>query len=156
MNDLTLFKENFVKKIPPYILVGHSRGGLNMQLFAQKYPDDTIGVVLVDSVSRDQNFHDPFPPKSNRSYRETITFDESRRQVKNSEPFPAIPIIVLTATNHHESNQFETLWQTWQSGIARLSSKSIQIYAWNCGHYIQKQQPALVVNAIYTIIYSSN
>jgi pimeloyl-ACP methyl ester carboxylesterase len=35
---------------PPYILVGHSLGGLYMQLFARRYPDDVRGVVLVDAV----------------------------------------------------------------------------------------------------------
>lgn len=34
----------------PYILVGHSLGGLNMRLFASLYPDEVAGVVLVDSV----------------------------------------------------------------------------------------------------------
>jgi pimeloyl-ACP methyl ester carboxylesterase len=34
---------------PPYILVGHSFGGFNMRLFAGLFPEDTAGVVLVDS-----------------------------------------------------------------------------------------------------------
>lgn len=33
----------------PYILVGHSFGGVNMQLYANTYPDDVFGLVLVDS-----------------------------------------------------------------------------------------------------------
>ena len=33
----------------PYILVGHSFGGLIMQLYANTYPDDVFGLVLVDS-----------------------------------------------------------------------------------------------------------
>ena len=35
---------------PPYILVGHSLGGLYMQLFARMYPQEVKGVVLVDAV----------------------------------------------------------------------------------------------------------
>ena len=35
---------------PPYILVGHSLGGLYIQLFARMYPQEVNGVVLVDSV----------------------------------------------------------------------------------------------------------
>lgn len=35
---------------PPYVLVGHSLGGLYMQLFARLYPDEVAGIVLVDSL----------------------------------------------------------------------------------------------------------
>ena len=35
---------------PPYILVGHSLGGLYMQLFARAYPGDVKGLILVDSL----------------------------------------------------------------------------------------------------------
>lgn len=34
---------------PPYVLVGHSFGGYNAQLFARRYPGDTAGMVLVDA-----------------------------------------------------------------------------------------------------------
>jgi pimeloyl-ACP methyl ester carboxylesterase len=36
---------------PPYILVGHSFGGLIMPLFAARYPNETVGMVLVDPVA---------------------------------------------------------------------------------------------------------
>ncbi|HET7106379.1 MAG TPA: alpha/beta hydrolase [Candidatus Acidoferrum sp.] len=35
---------------PPYILVGHSFGGLTMPLFAARYSDEVAGMVLVDPV----------------------------------------------------------------------------------------------------------
>lgn len=38
----------------PYILVGHSFGGVNVRLYASKYPQDVAGVVLVDSSHEDQ------------------------------------------------------------------------------------------------------
>ncbi len=38
----------------PYILVGHSFGGYNAQLFAERYANVTAGVVLVDSSHPDQ------------------------------------------------------------------------------------------------------
>lgn len=33
---------------PPYILVGHSYGGINVRVYADKYPDEVAGLVLVD------------------------------------------------------------------------------------------------------------
>ena len=35
---------------PPYILVGHSFGGLTMQLFAARFPNEVMGMVLIDAV----------------------------------------------------------------------------------------------------------
>jgi len=32
----------------PYVLVGHSLGGLNVQVYAGRYPDDVAGLVLLD------------------------------------------------------------------------------------------------------------
>ena len=36
---------------PPYVLVGHSFGGLTMPLFAARFPGEVGGVVLVDPVA---------------------------------------------------------------------------------------------------------
>jgi pimeloyl-ACP methyl ester carboxylesterase len=35
---------------PPYLLVGHSLGGLYMQLFARAYPQEVRGLVLIDAL----------------------------------------------------------------------------------------------------------
>lgn len=34
---------------PPYVLLGHSLGGVHMRVFAHQYPDETTALVLVDS-----------------------------------------------------------------------------------------------------------
>lgn len=38
----------------PYIIVGHSFGGLNARIYAKKYKDEVAGIVLVDSSHEDQ------------------------------------------------------------------------------------------------------
>jgi len=43
----------------PYVLVGHSLGGLNVRLFAHEYPDETAGIVLVASGSENDNARMP-------------------------------------------------------------------------------------------------
>lgn len=35
---------------PPYVLVGHSLGGLYMQLFARAYPEEVKALVLIDAL----------------------------------------------------------------------------------------------------------
>jgi pimeloyl-ACP methyl ester carboxylesterase len=42
---------------PPYLLAGHSYGGLVMRMFADKYRDEAAGLVLVDSSHPDQWEH---------------------------------------------------------------------------------------------------
>jgi pimeloyl-ACP methyl ester carboxylesterase len=43
----------------PYVLVGHSFGGLYMQTYAARYPDEVAGVALVDSSQPDQFSYQP-------------------------------------------------------------------------------------------------
>lgn len=38
---------------PPYLLVGHSLGGLNVRLYADRFRDEVIGMVLVDPTHED-------------------------------------------------------------------------------------------------------
>jgi len=38
----------------PYVLVGHSLGGLNMRLYAYRYSGEVAGMVLLDSTSEHQ------------------------------------------------------------------------------------------------------
>jgi len=40
--------------LPPYVLVGHSVGGIIARRFAARYPGDVAGMVLVDSSHEDQ------------------------------------------------------------------------------------------------------
>ncbi|MFR9804483.1 alpha/beta fold hydrolase [Pseudonocardia sp. RS010] len=37
----------------PYVLVGHSLGGLYARLFAKRFPDDVAGLVLLDPTHED-------------------------------------------------------------------------------------------------------
>lgn len=39
---------------PPYVLVGGSYGGANVQLYAYRYPDEVKGLVLVDASHEDE------------------------------------------------------------------------------------------------------
>lgn len=40
--------------LPPYLLVGHSFGGLVVQRFAAMYPKDVLGLVLVDALRAEE------------------------------------------------------------------------------------------------------
>jgi pimeloyl-ACP methyl ester carboxylesterase len=48
----------------PYVLVGHSFGGLYMQTYAARYPDEVAGVVLVESSHPEQFSYRPVARES--------------------------------------------------------------------------------------------
>jgi pimeloyl-ACP methyl ester carboxylesterase len=47
--------------LPPFILVGHSMGGLNTRMYAGLYPSEVAGMVLVDAAHPEQNQRLPNP-----------------------------------------------------------------------------------------------
>jgi pimeloyl-ACP methyl ester carboxylesterase len=46
----------------PYVLVGHSSGGLHVRNFAYRYPEEVAGLVLLDSVMENYYLIYPFDP----------------------------------------------------------------------------------------------
>jgi pimeloyl-ACP methyl ester carboxylesterase len=51
---------------PPYVLVGHSFGGMLVRVFAARYPSEVAGVVLVDASHEEQDAR--LPPAMKRAY----------------------------------------------------------------------------------------
>ena len=70
--------------------------------------------------------------------------------------FGNMPLIVLSAghwdpipsISDADNNQAWEVWQEMQSELAELSSDSKQIIAEQSGHFIQLDQPELVIDAI--------
>ena len=50
----------------------------------------------------------------------------TNNQVLNSKALGAIPLFVLTATEHGAAPELEQQWQMWQSGYTALSTNSVQ------------------------------
>ena len=89
---------------PPYILVGHSFGGYNMQYFAKVYPAETAGLVLVDSSHPEQSERLPELPALREKlktkelityYRGQLTFDMYPEDVR----YKAMRILSLRKMN---------------------------------------------------------
>lgn len=90
---------------PPYVLVGHSLGGLYMQLFAKTYPHEVKAVVLVDSlypgmIKKSQDF--PFMTRllgqlafSRSVWREIERIDETGEVILHLPSIDDKPIIRL-------------------------------------------------------------
>ena len=142
---------------PPYILVGHSLGGLYLQLFAREYPKEVAGMVLVDSMSPWQAQVDPLPPITAFYYAEANGIKLSQKEVLSAPTFPRIPLIVISATKHklsaaqYASSAQEAQWAAWQNQLADLSPNS-QHVSINTLHDVQNHAPWLVIAAIKQII----
>lgn len=91
---------------------------------------------------------------------EEQTFDKllmSAKQVKEIRKKDAlrnIPIIVLTADHKGEESAAisEETWLNSQNDLLTLSDYSKHIMVKDCGHYIQKDKPQIVIDAINEIV----
>jgi pimeloyl-ACP methyl ester carboxylesterase len=43
----------------PYVLVGHPMGGYDIRVYTSQYPNDVVGIVLVDASHEDQDLRAP-------------------------------------------------------------------------------------------------
>lgn len=155
---------------PPYILVGHSHGGIYAQDFALTYPELVSGMVFVDSSTYQllkwHRFQNYYPGKDVKPtepfYYEALGISPSLKSVKEKmlgkgeHPFGNLPIIVLSAGNEKDLGYFtasmEHDWQSFQRQLSKTSNKSLHINVKNSGHFIQIYQPEVIVDAIHDLI----
>jgi pimeloyl-ACP methyl ester carboxylesterase len=149
---------------PPYVLVGHSLGGLYMQYFARNYPDEVAGLVLVDSTHWNQRLVMGAPNETQEAprHRTTVVFMSfiARRELANStlaggqvraSPAAAdIPTMVLSSTGAllGETPAARALGAQLQEEIAADFPRAQHIRVEASGHYIQKDRPDVVIAAI--------
>ncbi len=99
-------------KAGPYVLVGHSYGGLIVRLYASTYPKDVSGLVLIDALS--EGLQDAETPQQWAIQRkliqnddpenlalypalERIDVDRSCYQIRAAPALHPMPIVVLSA-----------------------------------------------------------
>ncbi len=70
--------------LPPYVLVGHSFGGYNMLYLAKTHPDESAGLVLVDSSHPDQAERLPELPavRDRNKNNDVVTFYQGQSNFK--------------------------------------------------------------------------
>ncbi len=152
---------------PPYVLVGHSLGGLYMNLFARTYPQEVAGVVLVDSSHPRQFeiFRERMPwaqaillasygagPPDRRYELETMR--KAKDEIDAAAAFPAVPLVVLTAGKAAawEKEGTRALWLELQEDLAAMSPLGRQVIAERSGHFIQRTEPELVAESIREVL----
>src|SRR5262249_37103639 len=137
---------------PPYILVGHSLGGLYVQMFARKYPTEVSGVVLLESSSTEAPSELKTRAKlvpGTAAYLEEEGVAQSNQQARNAGAFPDVPLTVIAATDHGPYfREWEPTLMRLQQQLATLSQQGSLIVAQGSGHDVQLDRPETVVEAV--------
>jgi pimeloyl-ACP methyl ester carboxylesterase len=166
----------------PYLLVGHSYGGLPLRLFATQHRAEVAGMVLLDAsypdlAQRQLALLPPpapgEPPALTRMRNEleieridpyyngeAIDLIASAGQVQASGRLGKLPLVVITAGVDEWEEGFppelaraqEEDWQAMQQEWAALSDNSMHLIATESNHVIQDCQPELVVAVIRRLV----
>jgi len=160
----------------PFVLVGHSFGGLTVRLFAAKYPSEVTGMVLIDAVHEDeaQKWLEMMPIEIRQKLEslggtqtmgvEKVSLQEITSRMRSANRRSDIPLIVLArgkASYNAEdyppvlrflAPQGEELRIRMQKDLAAKSTKGKIIFAEKSGHFIQQDEPELVIESIRQVV----
>jgi pimeloyl-ACP methyl ester carboxylesterase len=154
----------------PYILVGHSMGGLYVRLFAITYPTEVAGLVLVDAVHERQVIEFTRLDSVGFPRRRQLALNDlepaQRAEMDGLAPIlvtsgslpgkvPNVPMVVLTALGYFGSGWAPgsaKIWRDLHEELFQSTSYGMHIVTAKSGHLIQKDEPELVVNAIRWVV----
>ena len=147
---------------PPYVMVGHSFGGIYVRVFADMYPTEVAGMVLIDPSQ--ESFNDwliknqPDRLKAAQSeiakagagvQAEFAVLDTSYSQARAAKVPAGIPVTLLTATEDETMPaDGRKLWIEKHKEWLATVPGSKHIVVEKATHFIQANQPALVIEAI--------
>lgn len=148
---------------PPYLLVGHSLGGLYMLNFIERYPEEVAGVVLIDSrhpmmtqACLEKNLSSCKLPKALYVLLPSHVRHEydGAQEPKLPSTMGDTPLVVVSRapSQGKESDALQTLWVEMQIGLSELSDRSQHLIAEHAGHYVHKQEPERVIEGINWVI----
>ncbi len=165
----------------PYLLVGHSLGGLIVRLYAGLHPEEVVGLVLLDSSHPDQLDRERTVFLTRRSgesesvqafraeslnpnparHIEGIDLQASVAQVRVAPIPTGLPIVVVSRGKPSDwpddfpadlVADLEHVWRGLQSDLLQLSRDAKHLIATQSSHFIQFDEPQLVVEAIRSAI----
>lgn len=150
---------------PPYVLVGHSLGGLYMQLYARRYPGEVSGLVLVDSTHPQQldgaGGRENWPVWANIAFntltstvakQELAALPVTGRAVLALPPMTGKPVVVLSAKKPMKvRSALARDANAKRVDIVRLNPGAKQVWV-DSGHAIPLERPDAVIAAIHDVL----
>ena len=158
---------------PPYVLVGHSLGGLHANLFARLHPDEVAAVLFLEATHpRDQDVLEQDeerlkrglskvlgqPPREFEAnlHAEMEAAAETVDEVTAAGPFPPVPVAVVTGGMDPPKSlltpQAAQARRDRQLALARLSPRGEHVVAAGSGHFPQRSEPELVLRVLRRLI----
>lgn len=154
----------------PYVMVGHSVGGIYVRKYSALYPTEVKGLVLLDSSHEEQftRVSEISPEWAQRIASKFPTDPEGLRaqgflprNERLTWHFDG-PLIVIehgvmpaSAASDPMAKQSEAVFHVLQRDLASRSRYGQLREAEKSGHYIQRDQPELVSQAIEDVIRES-
>jgi pimeloyl-ACP methyl ester carboxylesterase len=144
----------------PYVVVGHSYGGMVAQLFADQSGSDVAGVVLVDSASAPELLNPTwirwFGPDFMRwdDGPARVDLRASKKELQSVSGLNA-PLIVLTQNYRGDDSAtkaFRRSWDSMQARLAAWSDDSVHVVAADSGHFIPEDAPGLIVASVDEVL----
>jgi len=150
---------------PPYVLVGHSAGGLYMQMFARLHPTEIAGLVLVDPTHPTQFEGDGTIERRGLAASALIAaarvigpaqaefnaLPQTGRDVIASPALPrTIPVIILIAPDPSGS-AIAAFDNAKRADFARLYPRAA-VHVVKSGHDVQQDAPKVIIDAIDEVI----
>jgi len=149
-----LLKES---RIPvPYVLVGHSIGGLYARKFDERFDSKVAAIVLVDSSHEEQIWRfakdEPSALAEYPNWRDNAAMEAEGflPPFKRLQWHFSKPMIVL-----EHGVPPEPVWHAMQEDLAARSPIGRLITATESSHYIQKLDPELVIESIRSVLLQS-
>jgi pimeloyl-ACP methyl ester carboxylesterase len=153
---------------PPYLLVGHSMGGLYQYAFSRLYPDEVAGLVLVDAVhpmhTRRMQVEVPLMANmlesmSRRVFRGILQVEYNMQtdcvDALLAKRRPDVPVRVLTRTVYTQEETisgFEAMVHGLEPNWLPLTGGKRIEPVEGAGHYIQRDHPEAVVAAVDGVV----
>ena len=152
----------------PYVMVGHSVGGIYVRKYAALNPAEVVGIVFVDSAHEEQFARvSQISPEWAKRIHDKFPVDEQRSHGFLPENQPLAwhfdkPLIVLeheqappSADSDPMAKQSEAVFHILQKDLAGRSKVGQLREAKKSSHYIQRDEPELVTQAIKDVIRES-
>lgn len=150
---------------PPYVLVGHSLGGLDQVAYAQLYPDEVAGLVLLEPAHPGHwaTLQHEVPLMAWTITLARAGFGAAMRREFDDQtacnerlsalPVPAVPVRLLVRERYTglEAGAFEAAMRRLQADWAERLRTTAEPIA-GSGHYVQRDRPDAVAEAITALV----